>query len=468
MAPPRKTVLIIDDDEGTRETLGAILRGDFRLLFASSGEGGLSLMQSEHVDLVLLDVRLPGIGGLDVLTIVKENYPLCEVIMVSAVRELDCAVTAMQRGAYHYVTKEFDYENVRALVGKALEHQTMSRQVLRLSAEVEDSASREFVAGSSPAMATVMGIVEKVAALPATVLILGESGTGKELLARHIHERSGATVDAPFVAVNVAAIPKELVESTLFGHERGAFTGAVRQQIGKFELASGGTLFLDEIGDLRVDLQAKLLRALQEGEIERVGGARPIRTQFRLIAATHTDLQQAVKDGQFREDLYYRLNVVPIQLPPLRERLEDLPDLARVFLRRYAARFHKPVTDIADSTLAILQGHRWPGNIRELENTIARLVALADTDWITDADLPYELHVARAEDAAAEGESRLDVALVAFERNFLTRALEQSGWNVTATARALGVPLSTLKFKMDRLEIRQVVRQARTREQATH
>ncbi|MGE3578142.1 MAG: sigma-54-dependent transcriptional regulator [Vicinamibacterales bacterium] len=468
MAAGRKTILIIDDDEGTRETLGVILRADFRLLFASSGEGGLALMQAEHVDLVLLDVRLPGIGGLDVLTIAKENYPLCEVIVISAVRELECAVTAMQRGAYHYVTKEFDYDAVRSLVTKAIERQSMNRQVLRLSAEVEDATGREFVAGASPAMHAVMAVIEKVAPLPATVLILGESGTGKELLARHIHERSGAAADAPFVAVNVAAIPRELVESTLFGHERGAFTGAVKQQIGKFELASGGTLFLDEIGDLRADLQAKLLRALQEGEIERVGGTRPIRTDFRLIAATNMDLQQAVREGRFREDLFYRLNVVPVNLPPLRDRLADLPELARVFIRRYAARFHKPVTDISDSTLAILQAHRWPGNIRELENLIARLVALADSEWITDADLPYEMHVARAEDAARGNENRLDIALAAFERNFLIRALERGGWNIAATARALGIPLSTLKHKMDRLEVRQVVRPTPGREQTMH
>ena len=468
MPSSRKTILIIDDDEGTRETLGVILKSDFRLLFASSGEGGLALMLQEHVDLVLLDVRLPGIGGLDVLTIVKENYPLCEVIVISAVRELECAIAAMQRGAYHYVTKEFDYDAVRSLVNKALERRSMSQQVMRLSAEVEDAGDREFVAGTSPAMQAVMTVVEKVAPLPATVLILGESGTGKELLARHIHDRSGVGPEAPFIAVNVAAIPKELVESTLFGHERGAFTGAVKQQIGKFELASGGTLFLDEIGDLRVDLQAKLLRALQEGEIERIGGTRPIRTNFRLIAATNLDLKEAVKQGHFREDLYYRLNVVPISLPPLRDRIGDLPELARVFIRRYAAKFHKPVVDIADSTLAILHGHRWPGNIRELENLIARLVALAESDWITDADLPYEMHVAHAEDTAREDENRLDIALAAFERNFLIRALERRGWNIAATARSLGIPLSTLKHKIDRLEVRQVIRPGSGREQTTH
>jgi transcriptional regulator with PAS, ATPase and Fis domain len=294
------------------------------------------------------------------------------------------------------------------------------------------------------------------------VLILGESGTGKELLARRIHRDSAGT-EAPFVAVNLAAIPKDLVESTLFGHEKGAFTGAIRQQLGKFELAAGGTLFLDEIGDLRLDLQAKLLRAIQEGEIERVGGSRPIKTDFRLIAATNVDLERAVKEGAFREDLFYRINVIPVRLPPLRERTEDVPELARFFLRRYNAKFRRNIQGIADSTLKILSSYWWPGNIRELENLIERLVAVTDKDWIGDEDLPYELHVAQIESnhAAPATENRLERAVSTFERNFIIRALEKSSWNVTATARGLGIPLSTLKFKMDRLEIRELAKKIR-------
>jgi transcriptional regulator with PAS, ATPase and Fis domain len=263
--------------------------------------------------------------------------------------------------------------------------------------------------------------------------------------------------EAPFVAVNVAAIPRELVESTLFGHEKGSFTGAMQQRIGKFELANGGTLFLDEIGDLKPDLQAKLLRAIQEGEVERVGGSRPIRTQFRLLAATNVDLDRAVKDGSFREDLYYRINVIPVRLPPLRERIEDLPVLADFFIRRYSARFHKEVRGIAESTLMMLSHHTWPGNIRELENLIERLVAVIDHEFITDEDLPFEFHVVEL-DRTRSDTSLLDRALGTFERNFLLRALERNAWNVTQTARYLGVPLSTLKFKMERLEIRELAR----------
>jgi len=262
--------------------------------------------------------------------------------------------------------------------------------------------------------------------------------------------------------VNLAAIPKELVESALFGHEKGAFTGAIRQQLGKFELAAGGTLFLDEIGDLKYELQAKLLRAIQEEEIERVGGTHPIKTDLRLIAATNVDLEKAVKDGRFREDLYYRLNVIPIRMPALRDRQEDLPELARFFLRKYSIKFRKNVQGIADSTLDILSSYWWPGNIRELENLIERLVAVSDKDWITDEDLPYELHVAKLDTQdQASTENLLERALSTFERNFIVRALEKSSWNVTATSRALGIPLSTLKFKMDKLEIRQLARRIR-------
>jgi transcriptional regulator with PAS, ATPase and Fis domain len=261
--------------------------------------------------------------------------------------------------------------------------------------------------------------------------------------------------------VNLAAIPRDLVESTLFGHEKGAFTGAIRQQLGRFELATGGTLFLDEIGDLRHELQAKLLRAIQEGEIERVGGTHPIKTEFRLIAATNTDLEKAVKDGTFREDLFYRLNVIPLRMPALRDRIEDLPDLARFFLRRYNVKFRKNIQGIADSTLQILSRYWWPGNIRELENLIERLVAVSDKDWLTDEDLPYEFHVAQLDTTGAGSENLLDRAVSTFERNFIIRALEKANWNVTATARALGIPLSTLKFKMDRLEIRELARKIR-------
>jgi transcriptional regulator with PAS, ATPase and Fis domain len=251
------------------------------------------------------------------------------------------------------------------------------------------------------------------------------------------------------------------VESALFGHERGAFTGAHKQQLGKFELAAGGTLFLDEIGDLRLDLQAKLLRAIQEGEIERVGGSKPIRTDFRLVIATNVDLERAVKEGRFREDLYYRINVIPIRMPPLRERLEDLPELTRLFIERYRTKFRSSVKGISDSALKILSTHRWPGNIRELENLMERLVAMSDKEWITDEDLPLEYHFAKLDSGPAPAGALFQEACDTFERNFILRALERSDWNVTATARYLGIPLSTLKHKMARLDLRDLARKLR-------
>jgi len=461
--PPdrRKTLLVVDSDDEIRESLTAALRRDYRVLRAATGEAALQIMQKEDVDLMLLEVHLRGISGFEVLKIARENYPYVETIVISKTKELDTAIEAMRHGAYHYISKDFDLESIRTLFANAAERQDLSRDVTRLREEVAEQNEREFVVGPSRSTRSVVDLVQKVAKISATVLVLGESGTGKELLARMIHRESGRPT-APFVAVNLAAIPKELVESALFGHEKGAFTGAIRQQLGKFELAAGGTLFLDEIGDLKYELQAKLLRAIQEEEIERVGGTHPIKTDLRLIAATNVDLEKAVKDGRFREDLYYRLNVIPIRMPALRDRQEDLPELARFFLRKYSIKFRKNVQGIADSTLDILSSYWWPGNIRELENLIERLVAVSDKDWITDEDLPYELHVAKLDTQdQASTENLLERALSTFERNFIVRALEKSSWNVTATSRALGIPLSTLKFKMDKLEIRQLARRIR-------
>jgi two-component system, NtrC family, response regulator AtoC len=455
----RKTTLVIDADERARDHLTAPLRREYRVLKAASAEAGLAMMNREEVDVLLVDIVLPGLSGFELIPIVRENYPFADTILVSNEPNTDAAVRAIKLGAFDFLTKTTDPDVLRNAVAQAIERQDASRQLLTLQQEVQESGDREFVAGPSRAMRDVLDVVHKIAKLSATVLILGESGTGKELLARLLHRESG-NPDAPFVAVNLAAIPRDLVESTLFGHERGAFTGALQQRVGKFELASGGTLFLDEIGDLRLELQAKLLRAIQEGEIERVGGNKPIPTSFRLIAATNVNLERAVKEGTFREDLFYRVNVIPVRLPPLRERMEDLPGLAEFFLRRYNARFRKNIEGIADTTMQMLGHYWWPGNIRELENLIERLVATCDHEWITDEHLPMEFHVAELDQTKSD-ESLLERALTTFERNFLVRALERSGWNVTQTARYLGVPLSTLKFKMDRLAIREIARRVK-------
>jgi two-component system NtrC family response regulator len=444
-----------------RNRISSALRPDFRSSHAASGETALPRMQHEQVDVALVDVDLPGISGLELLRIIRENFSLTEVLMISAIRDVNVVVEAMKGGAFHYITEDFAPEGLRSLVERACERQELNRQVLALSAQVRDESEVDFVVGTSQPMKDIVELVHKVAKLSATVLILGESGTGKELIARLLHRESDRA-NGPFIPVNLAAIPSELVESTLFGHEKGSFTGAARQQLGKFELAAGGTLFLDEIGDLRLDLQAKLLRAVQEGEIERVGGAKPIRTDFRLVVATNTDLHKAVKDGRFREDLYFRVNVIPMKVPSLRDRLEDVPALARFFFNHFKAKYHRPVEGIAESTLRLLSTYWWPGNVRELQNLIERLVAVSDKDWITDDDLPLEYHFARLDsNTRAANITLFQEACDTFERNYIIRALERNDWNVTSTAKYLGLPLSTLKFKMGKLEIRELARKIR-------
>jgi DNA-binding NtrC family response regulator len=461
MSTKPKTVLIVDEDTASRLRLTALLERQYRVVGAASGEAALGMLTRDEADLLLVDASLPGITGLELLRIVRENYALAQVVLMSADGQVETAVQAIKHGAYHFVPKGCGGEELLSILRNASDHQDLDRQVLALSAQVAET-DREFVVGPSRAMRDVVELVQRVAALSATVLVLGESGTGKELLARLIHRKSDRP-KGPFIPVNLAAIPRDLVESTLFGHEKGAFTGAVRQQLGKFELAAGGTLFLDEIGDLRLDLQGKLLRAVQEGEIERVGGGRPVPTDLRLIAATNIDLEKAVKEGRFREDLYYRLNVIPVRMPPLRERIDDLPALVDCFVKRYNARFRRAVAGVAPEALKLLQSHWWPGNIRELENLIERIVAITDKEWITDEDLPFEYQVPipAPEQAEAEDGKLLQRACETFERNFILKALERSGWNVTATARHLGIPLSTIKHKMDRLAIRPIAKRLR-------
>ena len=455
------TVLVVDPDDAWREALHEALRSEYRVLRSTSGEAALALLMREDVDVLVLDAEQPGITVFEVLRIARENFELTEVVVTGREADIDTAIETVRLGAFHYVPKPAGTAAVRAAVARALERRALTRRLQVMAADAAETSEREFIAGPSPAVQEVLRLASRVASLDTTVLILGESGTGKELLARLLH-RQGARRDGPFVAVNLAAIPQDLVESVLFGHERGAFTGAVRQQIGKFELASGGTLFLDEIGDLRLDLQAKLLRAIQEGEIERIGSPRPIRTDFRLIAATNVDLERAVREGRFREDLYFRLRVIPIRMPPLRERIEDLPALCTLFVRRYSQKFRKHVEGVSERALRALAAYDWPGNIRELENLIERLVAITDRTWITEDDLPVELQVAELDAEPRRGSSLFQEAMMVFERNLLIRALDRNGWNVTQTARYLGLPLSTLKFKMDKLGVREAGRRVRT------
>jgi len=442
-------VLVVDDHRDVRDSLEAILKPCYIPLKAASGAEARRLMAKQEIHVVLLDILLPDANGLDMLRQIKTMSPEIEVVMISGLKEVSTAVKAMKTGAYHYLSKPFDVAEVRSVVQKALSHQQDKRELLFLRSEIKHYIQADFVTGHSKKMKEIQSVVTKVAPLPVTLLIQGESGTGKEILARHIYKLSGKG-NTPFVTVDLGNLPEGLIESTLFGHEKGAFTGAHRQHIGKFELANQGTLFLDEIANLRYDLQGKLLRAIQEGEIERVGGEKKIHISIRLIAATHVDLLEAVRQGTFREDLYYRLKVIPLHLPPLRERIGDLPDLIHFFLRRYNQRFHRQVETASDSAIAVLSAYDWPGNIRELENLIERMVAVSEGKILLKEHLPMEYRLGDLQNRQPE-EGLLQNALEIFEQKFILKALEKEAWHRKTTAEALGIPLSTLKFKMKKL-----------------
>jgi two-component system, NtrC family, response regulator AtoC len=442
------TVLIADDDRSMRQTMEAIVRnaGMFPIAVAS-GEEALHTLQGSSVDVMLLDVQMPGMTGLEVLRQVREKHTDIGVIMISVVKEVAVAVEAMRLGALDYVTKDFSPPELNARVVKTLDQLKAARELAWLREEQASRDRKPMVLGRSQPMRMLAQTAQKLAAKPVTVLITGESGTGKEMLARYIHEHSDRHA-APFVAVNLPAIPQELVESALFGHEKGSFTGAMRQQFGKFELASGGTLFLDEIGELRLDVQAKLLRALQEHEIERVGGARPIRLDLRVMCATNRSLPKLVQEGRFREDLFYRLNVVPIQVPALRERKEDIRELAQHFLSRSAVQLGRIAQSLADGAAQLLESYPWPGNIRELQNLMERLATLCESQIIEESDLPLEFVVAGGLKREAERENSLAAALDAFEKGYLKKVLAQNDWNRRLAAQHLGIGYSTLKGKL--------------------
>jgi DNA-binding NtrC family response regulator len=384
---------------------------------------------------------------------VKAADPSTVVVIATAVREVRTAVEALKRGAYDYLTKPFDVDDILGLAARAFEKRALERQVVGLRSALtpsgaEASVGFEGMVGRHPEMVRLYRLVTQVAPTPGTVLITGESGTGKELVARAVHRQSDRR-HQPFVPVNVAALPETLVESELFGHEKGAFTGAHARRLGRFELAHGGTVFLDEIGSLRLDLQAKLLRALQEREIERVGGGRPVPVDVRVIAATNVNLRQAVRDRTFRDDLFYRLNVVPIHVPPLRERREDIPHLVEHFVRRTARECSRDVRAVSAGALDALVRYDWPGNVRELDNVIYRAVVLAREPVLQLPDLPLDVVMPEARAPAGDDAGLpLREACDRFERQYVLRVLERSQWNVSRAARLLGVHRNTILTKL--------------------
>ena len=448
----RPVILVVDDEPGLRESFRLVLDQDYEVIDVPDGASALDVVRSAQVDLVLLDIRLPGMDGIEVLERIKAIDEGMEVVLVTAVRTVRTAVAAMKLGAFDYLTKPFEEDELLSLVQRALERRSLAREVVYLRSELERRQDAELV-GQHPEMQRLHRLVAQVARTTTTVLITGESGTGKELVARAIH-RQGPRSDRPFVAVNPAATAETLLESDLFGHERGAFTGAYQRKLGKFELAQGGTLFLDEIATLRSELQVKLLRVLQEREIERVGGGQAIQLDVRIIAATNADLPAAVAAGTFREDLYYRLNVVHLTVPPLRERADDIEPLVAHFIRRYNHEFGKRIQGLTPEAAEALRAYRWPGNVRELQNVVERSVVLVEGPTIDVGDLPLELSLSASVTAARPDALPLNEASDRFERQIVLRTLGHVDGNVSEAARVLGIHRNSLKAKLARWKIR--------------
>jgi two-component system nitrogen regulation response regulator NtrX len=442
----RGSVLVVDDEASIRDSLRMILEFEgYSVRDAATGKEALAAVADDSPDAVLLDVKMPEMDGLGVLQALRERGHDMPVLIVTGHGDVATAVEATRRGAWDFFQKPLQRERVLVSLRNAVESHRLRRQA--------EGRGADDLIGSSAVMRRLRETYEKAAPTPATVLITGESGTGKELVARAIHRLSGRR-DKPLVQVNCAAIPEELIESELFGHEKGSFTGAVRKQMGKFVAADGGTIFLDEIGDMSARTQAKVLRVLQSGEVETVGAQRTAIVDVRVIAATNRNLEQAIADGAFREDLYYRLNVVPIRTPPLREHLEDLPELVDYFVRRYVdADGYLPRT-LGAGALEQLRKLPWKGNVRELKNVVERLLILAPEDEVTSEDVMRSLGGARPElGAVLTSAQTLKEFRALSERLFLLRKLEESDWNVTATARAIDTPRSNLYKKMEQYGI---------------
>ncbi len=457
-------LLIVDDEEAARYGMRrALSTFGYGVSEANSAEAARLLIKQQPPDLMLLDVNLPGMSGLDFLRELKSadnNGPL--VIIVTAHGSERMAVEAVKSGAYDYLAKPFELDDLRLVVKNAAETLQLRRENLSLRRRIEiERSQRGALIGNSEGMERVRSMIEKVAETDATVLVRGESGTGKELVAREIHERNSARSDGAFVAVNCAALPSELIESELFGHEKGAFTGAAARRQGKFEQADGGTLFLDEIGDMSGNVQAKLLRALEERRIERLGGNESIPVDVRIVSATHRPLEQEIASGNFRADLFYRLQVVTIDIPPLRDRREDIPLLAETFARNASEHFELPMRPIGQAALKRLMEYNWPGNVRELKNTMDRAVIMAEGDELTSRDLPAEITAGlRSATPSADGDDGgLRVPFTAdfredrreFERRYIGRCLEHTQGNVTRAAEILGMHRQSLQHKLRQL-----------------
>lgn len=449
-------ILIIDDDEPGRQVMELLLKkAGFATLSAETGVRGVGFVREEMVDIALVDLFLPDKSGIEILREIRQLAPAVEVVVITGHASAESAVQAMKEGAFDYITKPVNFEELKIVIGKALEKQRLLSENVYLRKQLQDRFQFSSIIGSSSAMQRVFERMQRIAKTDSTVLVTGESGTGKELVARALHH-NGRRKGHAFVAVNCGAIPETLLESELFGYVRGAFTGAVRDKIGKFEAANHGTIFLDEIGTMPMHLQSKLLRILQEQEVERVGSTKSIKLDVRVISATNADLEEQVRLGSFREDLFYRLNVIPLQLPPLRERREDLLPLVSHFLDKFCRLMGRPLMTLSKSALDALEHYRWPGNVRELENVVERLVALTELDTIGPDDLPSEISDASLRpkgvclELSPEGID-MPAAIEELERKMITKALQMSDGVKTRAATLLGLNRTTLVEKMKRL-----------------
>jgi DNA-binding NtrC family response regulator len=446
MMTKRPRILVVDDEAAMRQSLKDwLMEDDYEVDMAASGEEALSMARHRSWDIILLDLKMPGMDGLETMNRLKKVIPETEILMMTAYGSIDTAVQAMKEGAFDYLVKPFDPDEIEILIKKIVAHKELVLENILLRKKLAERYQYDEIIGKSDAMQEVFDLVSRVSQTDSTVLITGESGTGKELIAQAIHGNSGRCY-MPFIAVSCGALPDSLLESELFGYEKGAFTGAENSKKGRFEMANKGTLFLDEIGDISLKTQVDLLRVLQQKELFRLGSEEVIKVDVRILAATHRDLQKAIQENKFREDLYYRLNVISIHVPPLRERKEDIPLLVKAFIEKYCLELNKDVVKISPSALKLLLGYDWPGNVRELENVIERALVIGSGKEIVEEDLPFSQKEVEP--------SALPKSLKMMERLHIERVLDESDWNISLAARELDIDRQTLYNKIEKYQIR--------------
>ncbi len=455
-----ETILIIDDEKSLLDLLTVVFKKEgYSVKTAQSAAGGFEILAKESVDLVITDIKMPGADGMDILRYARENLPDLPVILITAYGSIAQAVEALKVGALDYVVKPFDVEELKIIVGRGLAARRLKQENILLKRDLKDRYGFEQMIGKSRAMQDIYTLIEKVGSTDSTVLITGESGTGKEMAARAVHLQ-GARRDHPFVSINVAALPENLLESELFGHVRGSFTGAVSDKKGMFELAQRGTLFLDEVGEMSPWTQVKVLRALQERKVRRVGGADEVSVDVRIIAATNQDLKKRIEEGKFREELFYRLNVISVDMPPLRRRVEDIPLLIAHFLQKYCDKMGKKPKRFTPEVVGLLEGYPWPGNIRELENVIERIVAIEDRETVTASCLPPEIVSPQrkkldTQELFAPG-FNLTAHLDEITKKYIQEALAVTGGSLQKAAPLLGLSYRTIRYLIGKYDLNQV------------